>query len=513
MSYLLGLDLGTSGVKALLISETGRVLGRALEEYPLSTPHPGWAEQDPRDWWAATVKSIRAVLAAAGVTGAQVSAVGLSGQMHGSVFLDAQEEVIRPALLWCDQRTGAQCDWITQTVGRDLLIAETCNPVLTGFQAPKIIWLRDQEPQNYARVAHVLLPKDYLRLRLTGEYATEVSDASGTSLLNVPQRIWSQPILDKLGLPREWLPTVHESPEVTGKITAAAAAETGLAAGTPVVGGGGDQAAGAVGNGIVETGVVSSTLGTSGVVFAHLDAPLLDAQLRTHTFCHAVPDKWHVMGVMLSAGGSLRWLRDNLCPTEVAQAQAAGKDPYEVMVEAAASVSTSEGLLFLPYLTGERTPYPNPHAKGVFFGLTIRHTRAHLIRAVLEGVAFGMRDSFEIIKQMGVQFVQVRASGGGARSPFWRQMQADVTGEGHCVINVEEGPALGVALLAGVGCGVWGSVPEACRAVIRPLDELPPQPAESLRYQGYYELYQKLYVQLKDSFDAAQKLVEAEPPA
>lgn len=510
MAYLLGLDVGTTGTKALLIDESGQIVGRALSEYPLSTPRPNWAEQDPEHWWKAAVETIGEVLASAGISGDQVDAVGLSGQMHGSVFLDEQDQVIRPAILWCDQRTAAQCDWITETVGEETLVAETCNPVLTGFTAPKIIWLRDHEPDGFARVHKVLLPKDYLRLRLTGEYATEVSDASGTSLLNVPQRRWSEVVLDKIGVPLDWLPQVYESSEITGEITPRAAEATGLRVGTPVVGGGGDQAAGAVGNGIVETGVVSSTLGTSGVVFAYLDEPLMDGQLRTHTFCHAVPGKWHTMGVVLSAGGSLRWLRDTLCSEEVAKAAETGRDPYEYMTEAAGSVPTSEGLIFLPYLTGERTPYPNPNAKGVFFGLTLRHTKAHMIRAVLEGVACAMRDSFEIIKEMGVTFGEVRSSGGGARNPLWRQINADVTGEAHSTINVDEGPAFGVALLAGVGAGTFADVPEACRQTIQVVDELAPQPAEVQRYQGYYELYQSLYRQLEGSFDQVQALVDQE---
>lgn len=510
MGYLIGFDVGTTGTKALLIDETGQIVARALSEYPLATPRPNWAEQEPEHWWQATVATIGEVLASAGISGDQVDAVGLSGQMHGSVFLDEQDQVIRPAILWCDQRTAAQCDWITETVGEEVLVAETCNPVLTGFTAPKIIWLRDQEPEHFARVRKVLLPKDYIRLRLTGEYATEVSDASGTSLLNVPQRRWSEVILDKIGIPLDWLPQVYESPEVSGEITRTAAAATRLRVGTPVVGGGGDQAAGAVGNGIVETGVVSSTLGTSGVVFAYLDEPLMDEHLRTHTFCHAVPGKWHTMGVVLSAGGSLRWLRDALCAEEIAKAAETGRDPYEYMTAAAGSVPTSEGLIFLPYLTGERTPYPNPNAKGVFFGLTIRHTKAHIIRAVLEGVACAMRDSFEIMKEMGVTFRQVRSSGGGAHSPLWRQINADVTGEAHCTINVDEGPAFGVALLAGVGSGVFASVPEACQQTIRVVDELLPQPSGIERYQGYYELYQALYRQLEGSFDQVQALVERE---
>ena len=450
------------------------------------------------------------MLAEADISGEEISGVGLSGQMHGSVFLDDHYEVIRPAILWCDQRTAEQCAWITDTVGAEQIVAETCNPVPTGFTAPKIIWLRQQEPHNYERLCKVLLPKDYIRFKLTGEYASEVSDASGTSLFNVPERRWSELILERIDLPRDLLPDVYESPEVTGQITEAAAEATGLVAGTPVVGGGGDQAAGAVGNGIVETGIVSSTVGTSGVVFAYLDEPLMDEELRTHTFCHAVPGKWHVMGVVLAAGGSFRWLRDALCAEEIAAAQSSGRDPYEYMTEAAATVPPgAEGLVFLPYLTGERTPHADPHAKGVLFGLTIRHTKAHIIRAVMEGVAFAMRDSFEIVRTMGVEARQVRASGGGARSKLWRQIQADVTGQAHCTINVDEGPAFGVGLLAGVGTGVWSSVPEACAATITVVDELPPLPEHCELYEPYYCLYQQLYHQLKSSFVADQQLIEA----
>ncbi|MFQ6098902.1 MAG: xylulokinase, partial [Armatimonadota bacterium] len=459
MGYLIGIDVGTTGAKTLLVSEAGKVLASVTVEWPLLVPKPGWAEQHPSDWWNGTVQSIRAVLAKAGASGSEVTGIGLSGQMHGSVFLDEKDEVIRPAILWCDQRTAAQCDWITDAVGEDLLVAETLNPVLTGFQAPKIIWLRQEEPDNYDRLRKVLLPKDYIRFLLTGEYATEVSDASGTSLLNVKERRWSDAVMEKIDLPREMLPEVYESPEISGRLTAKAAQLTGLSEGTPVAGGGGDQAAGAVGNGIVRQGVVSSTTGTSGVVFAHLDEPTVDPRLRTHTFCHAVPGKWHVMGVMLSAGGSLRWARDVLCAEERAVSELLDKDPYELMTAEAANAPVgSEGLVFLPYLTGERTPHANPNARGVFFGLTLRHTKAHIIRAIMEGVAFGLRDSFAIIKDMGVTFSQVRASGGGARSDLWRQIQADVTHEAQHVINVDEGPALGVALLAGVGTGVWSSV-------------------------------------------------------
>jgi xylulokinase len=507
MGYLIGIDVGTTGTKTLLIDEAGRALASVTEEYPLITPKPGWAEQHPSDWWDATVAGIRGVLAKAGVPGKEVKGLGLSGQMHGSVFLDEKDEVIRPAILWCDQRTAAQCEWITRAVGKDLLVAETLNPVLTGFQAPKIIWLRQNEPAHYEKLRKVLLPKDYIRFRLTGDYATEVSDASGTSLLNVKERRWSDAVLEKIDLPKEMLAEVHESPEISAKLTKRAAGLTGLPEGTPVAGGGGDQAAGAVGNGIVRQGVVSSTTGTSGVVFAHLDEPAVDAELRTHTFCHAVPGKWHVMGVMLSAGGSLRWARDTLCADERAVAGLLERDPYELMTaEAERAPVGSEGLVFLPYLTGERTPYPNPNARGVFFGLTLRHTKAHLIRAILEGVAFGLRDSFGIIKNMGVTFTQVRASGGGARSPLWRQVQADVTHEAQHIINVDEGPALGVALLAGVGTGVWSSVEEACDAVIRVEQSTEPIAANAALYDRYYEVYQTLYRKLEDQMDVVAGL-------
>ncbi len=508
MGYLLGIDVGTTSTRALLIDEQGEIVAGHATEYELSTPRPNWAEQDPRDWWAATCNSVQAAIAQADLSPDAIEGVGLSGQMHGSVFLDEADEIIRPAILWCDQRTSDQCDDITETVGEDTVIAETLNPVLTGFTAPKIIWLRDEEPENFACVRRILLPKDYVRLRLTGEYATEVSDASGTSLFNVPERRWSDVMLDGLELPAEWMPRVYESPEITGAITAEAAELTGLAEGTPVVGGGGDQAAGAVGNGIVRSGVVSVSTGTSGVVFAHLDEPNVDDALRTHTFCHAVPGKWHVMGVMLSAGGALRWFRDTLCPGEIDVAGNMGVDPYELMTgEAARAPVGSEGLVFLPYLSGERTPYPNPNARGVFFGLSLRHDRPHMIRAVLEGVAYGLCDSFQILEEMGVDIAEVRASGGGARSALWRQIQTDVTGYPHSIINVDEGPAYGVALLAAVAAGIYDSVPEACEQTIRTVDTPGVDNSAHELYSQYHELYQRLYERLEPEFDTAAELV------
>ena len=507
MRYLVGLDVGTSGAKALLIDQEGKVVADATLGYPLLTPRPGWAEQHPEQWWEASHAAIAEAVRISGVSPGDIAAVGLSGQMHGSVFLNAENHVIRPALLWCDQRTAPQCEWITDTIGADTIIAETCNPVLTGFQAPKIIWLRDSEPDSYAKLAKVLLPKDYIRFMLTGEFATEVSDASGTSLLNVRQRRWSQAMLDGLELDGALLPKVYESPEVTGRINAEAARLTGLAEGTPVVGGGGDQAAGAVGNGIVASGSVSVTTGTSGVVFAYLDEPIMDEQLRTHTFCHAVPGKWHVMGVMLSAGGSLRWLRDSICAAEVSVAAEMGIDPYELMAaEAGTAPAGCEGLVFLPYLTGERCPYPDPDARGVFFGLNLTHSKPDLVRAVLEGVAFGLRDCFGLIKGLGVEFTQVRASGGGARSKLWRQIQADVLQHDISTINVDEGAAYGVALLAAVGAGLYPTVQAACEAAISVVDTLPPDSRSVAVYESYYALYRRLYAALAGEFDTLARL-------
>ncbi len=498
---LLGIDIGTSGTKTLLIDDNGRPLATATHEYPLSTPRPGWAEQDPHHWWEATQVTVRSVLRQSGLSGDAVKGVGLSGQMHGSVFLDCRQEVLRPALLWCDQRTTAQCEWITESVGAERVVELTSNPVLTGFTAPKVVWLRDSEPETYARVRKVLLPKDYIRFMLTGAFATEVSDASGTAMFHVRERRWATELLDAIGVPTEWMPEAFESVVPSATISAAAAQATGLEEGTPVVGGGGDQAAGAVGSGIVESGIISSTVGTSGVVFAFSDEPSVDPKLRLHTFCHAVPGKWHQMGVMLSAGGSLRWYRDVLGTPEKEVAAQMGVDPYQIITqEAAKAPAGCEGLLFLPYLTGERAPYADPYARAVYFGLTLRHDRRHMARAVLEGVAYGLRDSLEILAEMGVPITQVRASGGGARSPFWRQIQADVTGREHVTINVDEGPAFGVALLAGVGTGVWNTVEEACRATIEVTDRCPTDPVAHEVYNRYYPVYRGLYPSLKGHF-------------
>jgi len=511
MPLLLGLDIGTTGTRALLVDEGGRVVASAVSEYPLYTPQPQWAEQDPADWWQATIEATRAALARAGVSGEEVGGVGLSGQMHGVVLLDEHDEVLRPSIIWCDQRSQPQCDWITARVGAQRLIELTCNPALTGFSAPKLLWIRDNEPRTYERGRKFLLPKDYIRFKLTGEYASEVSDASGTTLFDVRQRRWSDEVLNALGVARDLLPNVYESPVVSGKVSVSAAKATGLAPGTPVVGGGGDQAAGAVGNGVVETGVLSSTIGSSGVLFAFTDEPVLDPKGRMQSFCHAVPGKWHVMGVTQGAGLSLRWFRDNFGEAEMLVSNLTGVDPYVLLDREAEQAPVGcEGLLFLPYLMGERAPHLDPDAKGVFFGLTARHTRLHMIRAIFEGVAYSLRDSLEIIRgEMAIAVQQVRASGGGGRSALWRQIQADVFNTEMVTINVAEGPAYGVALLAGVGTGVWGSVEEACRATIEVVQYIPPIAENVAIYERFYAIYRALYAALKPQYDAVTAAVAA----
>ena len=501
MSYLLGIDIGTSGTKVIAIDALGNLVAEAAREYALSTPKPLWAEQNPLDWWDAVCACYREISAKIGAE--NIAGIGLSGQMHGLVMLDENGEVLRPAILWCDGRTQAQCDFITQTVGRDVLIEETCNPVLTGFTAPKIIWVRDNEPLIYERARMFLLPKDYIRFRLSGEFATEVSDASGTSLLNVPRRQWSDRVLDALQIDKAKLPRVYESPEVSSTVSQLGSEATGLSIGTRIVGGGGDQAAGAVGNGIVQSGIISVATGTSGVVFAFADTPAVDPELRVHTFCHAVPGKWHVMGVMLSAGGSLRWYRDTLGAPETRVAKLMQIDPYELIAREAATIAAgSEGLLFLPYLSGERTPHPDPHARGAWIGLTLRHTTAHMARSVMEGVAFGLKDSLEIMRDLNVSIGNVRASGGGARSEVWRQIQADVFGFSLSTLSVDEGPALGAALLAGVGTGVYSSIEEACSAVVKVAGTTPVIRENAELYARQYEIYRGLYPALKSSFHA-----------
>jgi len=508
VSVTLGIDVGTSGTKTIAIDETGAILAGAAAEYPCAHPRPGWSEQDPELWWVATQQTIREVLTKGNLKPADVAGVGLSGQMHGSVFLDADGQVIRPALLWNDQRTGAECAEIeAKAGGREALIRLVANPALTGFTAPKLLWLRRHEPAAWDRVRQVLLPKDYVRYRLTGQYATEVSDASGTLLLDVANRRWSRELLGKLDLDAALLPPCYESFEVSGKVSKLGAGATGLAEGTPVVGGGGDQPAGAVGNGIVRPGAVSATMGTSGVVFAHTDQPGFDPLGRLQRGCHAVPGAWHVMGVVLAAGGSFQWFRNQLAAAEVALAKGRGVDPYFLLTDEAATVGPgAEGLLFLPYLTGERTPHFDPDARGGWIGLTVRHGRAHLVRSLLEGATYAMRDSLELIREMGVQITEIRLSGGGARNALWRQLQADIYGHECRTVNATEGPAFGVALLAQVGTGGFASVPEACDATIRTVDRIPVDPRVKEVYDRGYAAYRGLYPALRQTFRALSDL-------
>ena len=508
MAYLMGIDIGTSATKTVIFDETGSAVASALSEYPLSQPHPGWAEQDPEDWWSAVCKTVRDCIAKSGLTAGDIGGIGLSGQMHGLVMLDTDGKVLRPAILWCDQRTAQQCEDITRLVGRQRLIEITANPAMTGFTASKLLWVRENEPQVYEKCAKVLLPKDYIRYRLTGEFATEVSDASGMQLLDVPKRQWSDEVLRKLGVDRSLLAHVTESAEVSGQVSRSGAMQAGLSQGTPVAGGAGDQAAGAVGAGIVQSGIASVTIGTSGVVFAHTDRITIDPAGRIHTLCHAVPGMWHVMGVTQAAGLSLKWFRDEFCAAEVQKAAQMGTDPYQLMDAEANRVEPGcGGLLYLPYLMGERSPHPDPDAKGVFFGLTARHSRSDMLRAVMEGVAYSLKDCMEVITQMGIPVEQIRAAGGGAKSVLWRQMIADMFGNPLVTVATSEGPALGAALLAGVGTGVFGSVAQACEAVIRCTEPLQPGRAAEKVYQDFYRVYARLYPALREEYTVLSEIL------
>lgn len=480
----LGIDIGTGGSRALLVDAAGKeVASVTCAHQEMRMEQPMWAEQEPADWAQASFAAVRGVLAKAGVNGSQVRGVGLSGQMHGLVMLDTAGAVIRPSLIWCDQRSQPQVDFIHTQVGRENVLGYIANPVLTGFTLPKLLWVRDHEPANFERCRKVLLPKDYVRYCLTGDFATDVADASGTGVFDVVQRKWSFEMMDALGLDRGLLPRCYESAEITGTISREAAQRTGLAEGTPVVGGAGDQAASAVGNGIVETGIVSCTLGTSGVVFAHMDQVAYDPQGRVHTFCHAVPGKWHVMGVTQGAGLSMQWLRNQLLP---------GSD-YDAMThEAATAPAGSQGLYWLPYLMGERTPHLDAQARGGWIGLTAKHTRADLIRSVIEGVTYSQKDALDIIEGLGAPVNSVRASGGGARSLFWRQTLADIFAKPVVSLASQEGSAAGAALLAMVGTGEFASVPEACAATVRIVETLTPQQDYGDRHRVYQSLYPAL---------------------
>lgn len=493
MNTYLGIDCSTTATKAILIDEAGAVVGVAASEYPYETPKPLWSQQDPDLWWRATVQSIRQVVSRSGVSPQAVKGIGLTGQMHGLVLLDKEGAVLRPAILWNDQRTQAQCDEIRARLGRERLIQVTGNDALTGFTAPKILWVQQEEPDIYGRIAHILLPKDYVRFKLTGAYAVDKAGGAGTLLFDLKRRDWSPEVVAALDMDPDWLPPTFEGTAVTGTLSPAAAAATGLPAGIPVVGGGGDQAANAVGTGAVVEGIVALSLGTSGVVFAATDTPAIEPAGRLHAFCHAVPGKWHFMGVMLSAAGSLRWFRDTLAP---------GTDFADLVATATAVNAGSDGLLFLPYLTGERTPHPDPLARGAFVGLTVRHGREHMTRAVLEGVAFGLGDSFELMRQAGITAIrQVRVSGGGARSPLWRQILADVFDTELVTVNTAEGAAYGAALLAATGSGAFASVEEACAATIQITGTTAPGHHRAI-YQELYPLYRDLYPALKPTFHA-----------
>jgi len=506
MKYLLGVDIGTSGTKTVLFDIEGNTIASALVEYPMYQPQIGWAEQDPEDWWKAVVETIAQVIKASGVNPTDIKGLGLSGQMHGMVLLDKEGKLLRSSIIWCDNRTQKECEQITEIIGKERLFEITANPALTGFTASKVMWVKNHQSDIFNKIDKILLPKDYIRYKLTGEYATEVSDASGTQFLDVPKRKWSEEILNKLGISPDWMPKVYESHEVSGCVCEEAARLTGLPKGTPVVGGGGDQAAGAMGNGIIKPGVISSTIGTSGVVFASMDSVKIDPKGRTQTFCHAIPNTWHVMGVTNAAGYSLQWLRNQFGGMEKELASFMGVDPYMLMdKEAEMAKPGCDGLIYLPYLMGERAPHLDPNARGVFFGLSSRHGRNEMIRSVMEGVAYSLRDCLEIIRQMDVPVNEVRASGGGGKSPLWRQMMADVFQIPISVTNSKEGPALGVALLAGIGTGVYRNAAEACDAAIKVVKVQNPIEENMPVYEKYYEVYGGLYYALKDSY---QKLLE-----
>ena len=496
--YFLGIDVGTGGTRALLIDEQGHVIASATEEHrAFASPQIGWAEQDPDDWWRACGVAVREALAKGHLRGNQISCVGLSGQMHGAVLLDDRGHVVRPALIWCDVRTEEQTQHLTTQIGTDRLIQLTCNPALTNFTLTKCLWVRENEPENWSKVRSIMLPKDFVRFRLTGERATDVSDASGTLLLDVAHRRWSKEIPQLVEMDESLLPNLYESPEISGKISTEGAAATGLHAGTPVVAGAGDQAAGAIGMGVVSSGTVSATIGTSGVVLAATSAPALDPKGRLHTFCHAIPGRWMVMGVTQAAGFSLRWFRDQFGAGTNGRGSS-HRDSYDTLTADAADAPPGcDGLLWAPYLMGERTPYLDPAARGVLVGLTASHTRAHVIRAILEGVAFSLRDTFTIFQEIEVPVRIVRLGGGGARSPLWRQIQADVYGQRVEIVEAEEGAAYGAAILAGVGAQNWPSVDHACNAVVRVAGHVDRNSIDSVVMDKAYAMYRRIYPAMK----------------
>lgn len=501
MEYLIGIDVGTSATKTVLFDRKGNIVASASKEYPLYQPHNGWAEQKPEDWRDAVLETVASVTAQSRVEKEEIKGIGISGQMHGLVMLDEAGEVIRPSIIWCDQRTGEEVEEMLQIMPRERWIEITANPPLTGWTAAKILWVRNHEPENYGRCRHILLPKDYIRYILTGVFATEVSDASGMQLLDVPNRCWSEEVLDKLSIDRNLLGTVYESCEVTGTLLAEIAEKTGLSTAVRVVGGAGDNAAAAVGMGVVKDGTAFTTIGTSGVVFAHSSQVTIDPKGRVHTCCAAVPGTWHVMGVTQAAGLSLKWFKDNFCQDYVAEAEKQGVDVYDLINRDIEKIPAgSDKLIYLPYLMGERTPHLDPDCRGVFFGLSAIHTKAHMLRAVMEGVSYSLTDCNDILKEMGIAVQQMMACGGGGKSPVWRQMLADLYGCSVKTVRQTEGPALGVAILAGVGCGVFSSVETACEELIS--EDRCTGPVEERReqYEKYHELYRELYTDLKDSY-------------
>lgn len=491
MDLFIGIDTSTTSTKTIVIDEMGKVLGVSSSGYTFETPFPLWSEQDPDLWWNATKESVRESIKKTGLEPSQVRGIGLTGQMHGLVILDEGGNVLRPSILWNDQRTQKQCDQIRSLIGKHEFVQITGNDALTGFTAPKILWVKDEEPDIYARIKHILLPKDYIRYKLTGEFAVDRADGAGTVLFDLSQRDWSQSLIRSLGFNQEWFPTTFEGTQVTGTLTKQAAEDIGLIDGIPVYGGGGDQAAAAVGTGAVEEGIVSISLGTSGVIFAATNHPVIEPEGRLHAFCHAVPGKWHLMGVMLSAAGSLRWFRDTF------QKNTSFDD---LVIDAQNIPPGSEGLLFMPYLTGERTPYPDPLARGSFIGVTIRHNSQHFTRSILEGVAFGLRDNFELMKKAGLKEInQIRITGGGAKNSIWRQIIADILNVEIVTINSKEGAAFGAALLAATGAGVFDTVEKACDRTIDITERV--TPGESVEiYQKIYSEYRLLYPLLKDTF-------------
>ncbi len=501
MEYLIGIDIGTSGIKSIIIDTNGSILGSDTYELNITIPKPLWAEQNPEDWWKGTVETLKGVIKKTNINPGNIKGIGLSGQMHSLVVIDKNKKVLRPAILWCDNRTTPQRQWITEKVGLENLKNLVSNPPLEGFTAPKIIWIRDNEPDIYEKINKILLAKDYIRYLLTGEIGTEVSDAAGTALFNVKNRVWSDELLKLINIPKEILPKCFESIDIIGKINEKTAELAGLKKGTPVVGGGADNPCSAVGNGIVREGRVQSSIGTSGTVVAHTDTVKVDPKMRLHTFCHTIPKKWYLMGVVLQAGGSLRWFRDTLGNEEIEIAHSKGIDPYDIFCQKAEKVSIgSNGLLFLPYLSGERTPHQDGKARGGWIGITLSHQREHLIRAVFEGITFAMRDSIELMKELGVQISQVRVTGGGAKNEFWRKMQADVFNTEVVTLSSQEGPAFGSAILAGAGVGIFSDVADAADKIVKTQKIYEPNKENAKKYDEFYNIYKELYPALKESY-------------